>query len=477
MARINWRIFAICYAVVLAAGAFFPSAAVTRWSALQLVPGADMLPGGRFVAEADLAWGMQDDFSVHSPVSVQRLHVGFSEWVGLDVGYADGFTMGLKACVLKDNAERWYVPTLSFGLQNIYTSREALYFGRNKYPYNDYPRNEFFVVAAKSSEWAKLRGHVGVMSAATYGDRADLVNPYVGLEKYFGQGLYMTVEGQRRSSEFLLSVFVVYRPFPDRLELSVGLIDAPALAGSRGGSKFRRGAGSMGSELRVGLRANLGSGYNSLDGLGGVEDRIDRYKEQLASFGARIDSLTVETRWNADRIHELSGFPDDRKEDRARVMDELVKLRNLYDQEPFDPELVRNMTDRFRDRYQEFAPHLRVIITDPDADPRIRRLAVSLIGETGDQAASNILISILNRFEEPALKIETMIALGKLKETRCREILAKLRSDPDAGVSFTASEVYNAMFAAEEAEAGKKTMPIIDEENIGDAVPERRLGK
>ena len=479
MARINGRIFAVFCAALAAAGALCPSAAITRWSTLQMLPSADMYPAGRIIADADLAWEMKTDFTIHQPVSVQQLHIGFSEWVGMDVGYAGGFTMGLKACVLKEDAERWYVPTLSFGLQNVYMNREALYFHgdvkekheRNRL-FDSYPRNEFYAVAAKSSEWAKLRGHVGIMSAATYSDRADLINPFVGFETYFGQGLYITVEGQRRSGDLLLSVFAVYRPFPDRFEVSVGFIDAPGLAGRDESTRMR-------PELRVGIRANLGGGYNSLDGLGGVEDRIDRYKEQVASFNARMDSLERDTRWNSDRIAELSALPEERGEDRARVVDELVKIRNMYDQEPFDPELVRNMIDQFRDRYPEFAPHMRVIITDHDADHRVRRLAVSLIGEMGDYAAANILISILERFEEPALKIETIITLGKLKvtEARCRAILAKLRGDPDAGVAFTANEVYNALFINESLGSGKTTMPIVDEEHIGDAVPERRLGR
>ncbi len=453
-------------AIILTVGALCASFAVTRWSTLQIVPNADLLPGGRFVADVDFAWKI-DSFSIASVVSVQRVHLGLSEWVGIDVGYAGGFTMGVKACVVKENPDLWYVPTLTLGFQNIYANREAFYFDGG----GSYPKNEFYLGAAKSSEWAKLRIHVGILSALTRSGYKgyDEINPFIGIEKYFGQGLYVTVEGQQRTGEFMLSVFAVLRPIADRLEINVGVIDAPHISSNRAGQfPFR-------PTLRAGIKFNFGAGYNSLDGLTGVEDRIDRLRGELAASNKRVDSLAVDTRWNADRIHELSQVSGDRKEERARVVDELSKLRNLYEQEPFDPELVKDMVDRIRDRYEVYSPHLRVIITEQNADPRIRRLAVSLVGEMKDQPAANILMSILNRMEEPSLKIETIIALGKIKDPRCRQLLSSLRQDPDGGVAFTAEEVYRAMFGKEETPPPppSQSPPFETEETV----PERRLNK
>jgi len=453
----------IC-AIILAAGAFCALPAITRWSTLQIVPNTDLLPGGRIVADVDLAWDL-DQFSITSPVSVQRVHLGLSEWVGVDLGYAGGFTMGAKACVVKENPDLWYAPTLSLGFQNLYVSREAHYFDGGK----SYPKNEFYLGVAKSSEWAKLRIHVGILSALTHIRGRDELNPFIGIEKYFGQGLYVTVEGQQRSEDFLLSAFAVVRPLPDRLEINVGVMDAPHISSNRVNTSVFR------PTLRAGIKFNLGAGFNSLDGLTGVEDRIDRLRDEFVVANKRVDSLAADTRWNADRIHELSQVSGDRKEERARVVDELSKLQNLYEQEPFDPELVKDMVERIRDRYEVYAPHLRVIVTEQNADPRIRRLAVSLVGEMKDQAAANILMSILNRMEEPSLKIETIIALGKIKDPRCRQLLSKLRQDPDGGVAFTAEEVYRSMFGKEETPPPPPSQSPTFETD--ETVPERRLNK
>jgi hypothetical protein len=445
---------------MLAAGMLSLPLAVTRWSTIQLIPNADMLPGGRFTAEVDFLWGL-DDFSFSSPVFGQHLRFGFSEWVGLDIGYVDGFTMGMKARVIKEDLNRWYVPSLAIGAQNLYTSREAFYFDGG----NDYPKNEFYAVAAKSSEWAMLRGHAGFMSAVTGEGGKDRFNPFIGIEKYFGQGFYVTAEAQRRTADFLLSLFVVYRPLSDRFEFNVGVIDAPGVGGRDDPKAFK-------PMFRAGLKVLLGAGFNSLDGLTGVEDRIDRQRELISALNRRIDAMAVETQWNADRIHELSGLSiDSRNEERKRVVDELTRLRNLYDQEPFDPEVVRNMIEDIRARYDDFySPHLRVIITDSELDSRIRRLAVSIIGDMRDKAASNILISILGRFEEPTLKIETMVALGKMKEERAGPMLLQLKNDQNRGVAFAAREAHNLIFGSE---TGEETGPLMDD-NI---IPERRLGR
>ena len=460
------KIVGFC-AAVLAAGAFFAVPAKTRWSAIQFIPNADMLAEGRFVADADVVWGLEGKFSVTSLVSAQMLRLGVTEWVNMDIGYAGGFTMGFKARVIKE-VEASLVPTLTIGAQNLYTNREALYFGQGR----DYPANEIYLAASKGSDWAKLKVHLGLLSALSYYDSKDRFNPFIGIEKYFGQKLYMTAEAQRRGGDFILSLFGAYRIVDDRIEFNVGLIDAlgvyykyrPLASDSRA---IRPG-------LRAGLKVYFGSGYNTFEGLTGVEDRIDRHRDTIAAYGRRLDSLEADVRWSAQRIHALSDFSEERGEERARVMDELIMLRNMYDQESYDPELVRGTIEQITDRKKMFLPHLRVIITDPEVPLRIRTLAVSLIGEMKDNASANILISILGRLEEPPLKIDAMIALGKMKDTRCGPTLKALQSDPDGGVAFTAAEVYRTLFGDA---APPQSAPATTEDPISETVPERSIGR
>jgi len=462
--------------VVLAAGFLFALPAKTRWGTLQFVPSADMIPADRAVVEADLFW-VTDTFSFSSPVSVQRLHLGFSEWVNVDVGYADGFTMGLKACFLKEGPALYH-PTITIGAQNLYINRERLYFGgRDGYPKgSDYPRNELYIAFAKSSEYIRLRMQTGILTAIDYPTRRDRFNPFLGFEKYFGDGAYMTVEAQRRSDEILLALFATTRVIRDRMEVSVGVVDLPGMINEKRRKVIQPG-------IRASAKFNFGWGHNSMDGLFGIEDRIDRQRDTLANFRREINALKEENKWHRERINALAEPPPEHFERRKQVLDELTKLRNLYDQIPFDPELVRETIARIRAQRQTYSPHLRLIITDDETPLRLRTLAVTLIGEMEDRSASAILISMLQRFEEPTLKIEIIIALGKLKETRSQEALKALRDDNDSAVAFTATEIYRKLFGEDELDfstllesSAESTVKEEDSELLK-TVPERRISE
>jgi len=457
--------------VVLAAGLLFALPAKTRWGTLQFVPSADMIPGNRAVIEADLFW-TTDTFSFSKPASVQRLHLGLSEWVNVDMGYADGFFMGIKACFLKEGPALYH-PTVTIGAQNLYLNRERVYFDDRK----DYPKNELYIAFAKSAEFMRLRLQTGVITAMDYYMKPDRFNPFVGLEKYFGDGAYMSIEAQRRSAEIILALFATTRVIRDRMEVSVGVVDLPGMINKKERKTIQPG-------VRASAKFNIGWGHNSMDGLAGIEDRIDRQRDTLTNFRRELNALKDEAKWHKERINALAEPPPEHFERRKQVLDELIRLRNLYDQIPFDPELVRETIARIKDQRQTYSPHLRLIITDDETPLRLRTLAVTLIGEMGDRSASAILISMLQRFEEPTLKIEIMIALGKLKETRSQDALKALREDNNSAVAFTAAEIYKTLFGEEELdfstllESSPESAGVsAEEEEAVKTVPERRISE
>ena len=71
----------------------------------------------------------------------------------------------------------------------------------------------------------------------------------------------------------------------------------------------------------------------------------------------------------------------------------------------------------------------------------MRLLGISLIGDIGGTGASDILLDVLSQSEDPDIKIEILIALGKMKETRAVYVMEQLANDPTDVVAFTAQEV------------------------------------
>ncbi|MFW6244380.1 MAG: HEAT repeat domain-containing protein [Fibrobacterota bacterium] len=415
-----------CWIAVMVSCLTFSVPAKTRWSSIQYIPNADLIPAGRFLVDANLFWAM-DTFNFTSPVSVQRLEMGLSEWLNFDVGYAGGLTMGFKTCVVRETSG--FVPTVTLGVQNLFTNKETGYFGEHR----DYPANEVFLAFAKSMDVIRLRITLGALSAPS--SENDVFNPFFGFEKYFGSNLYMSLESQMRSRRLSFSLFSSWRPVRDRLEINVGIIDLErAFASSYAESMIKPG-------LKVGIRVNLGSGLNSVDGLTGIEDRIDWQNQRLSSLESRIDSLKKEVVWNSKRISDRSAYPKEYLEERAYVLDELTKLSNSYNQEPFDPQNVRSSVDLILEQREKFAPHLRAIVTDVNLDWQVRTLAVTMLGELKDRNAVGILIGLLERPGNAAMKIEAMIALGKMEESGAADVLKKLVDDSDNGVAFTALEI------------------------------------
>ncbi|MFP4680763.1 MAG: HEAT repeat domain-containing protein [Chitinispirillaceae bacterium] len=433
--------------------------AKTRWSSLQFIPHADLIPSGRFMVDASLFWAM-DTFTFSSPVALQSVEFGVSEWLNLDIGYTEGFTMGFKTCFLRETSG--YIPSMTLGVQNLFTNKETGYFGRDR----EYPENEIFLALAKSMEVIKMRVHAGALSAPSSED--NLFNPFFGFEKYFGVGFYMSFEGQMRDRHMFFSLFTSWRTVKDRLEINFGIVDLEnAFADSYERSVVKPG-------LRAGIRVNLGSGLNTMDGLLGLEDRIDRQNDRLSSIDTRVDSLKKEVSWNSKLISQRSGYPEKYLEQRASVLDELKKLANLYEREPFDPKEVQAALDFIVSRREQFAPHLRVIVTDVNVEARIRALTATLIGQIGDRKASGILIAMLDRPGDPSIKIEAIIALGRMKETQAADVLRKLMTDADEAVAFTASEVLRKLLNQTEkvrnqndAVSGKRVI----------TVPEKRISR
>jgi HEAT repeat protein len=57
------------------------------------------------------------------------------------------------------------------------------------------------------------------------------------------------------------------------------------------------------------------------------------------------------------------------------------------------------------------------------------------MGETGLKAAADTLIKILSQAHTPEMKIECLIGLGKLKETRAASLMQELSNDTNDAVS------------------------------------------
>jgi uncharacterized coiled-coil protein SlyX len=418
--------------------------AKTRWSALHFVPDADFLMGGQFVVDAE-GYYFSDTAAKAAINPAFLLNIGILEWVNIEGGYAGGPTLGFKARLLGESGD--FVPSIAIGAHNIISNREAgLFSGR------DTLTNEAYLAFGKSIEPLKMRIHLGLQTIPK--SKNDQLNPYIALEEYFGAGLYASLEVFRREGEFNPSVFVTYRLLKKRLEIAAGAVRINRLFFDKN-NQFKFALGDTGTSdfvkpgIWIGLRYCFSLGFGKKDAFSTVEDRVSRQDATIRSLSLSVDSLKLmitETKRRMNDVNtSLLKMTDSMSMDKTRMkpilLEKITTLKNLYSEEPFDPERVRRAINEIVALHENALPGLREILLDKTLDKHVRVLAVTLLGDIGNAGASDILLDMLSQTQDPDVKIEICIALGKIKETRAEYVLEQLANDPVDAVAFTAQEV------------------------------------
>lgn len=438
--------------------------AKTRWGALQLIPDPDMLGAGEFVISG-MGYYTADTSgeSMVAPGGMARL--GIVEWVNLHGGYAGGPTFGLKARILGETSR--FMPTLTIGAHNIFSHKEAYYFGSEFEADTGKPfSGEYFIGLAKNLDAIKTRLHFGLQSIPPI--KEERFNPYFGIEKYFGKGLYATVEVHRRAGEFHPSLFVAYRFFNNRFEINAGLVELRHLL-LNDQNKFEfylaKPAGShfVKPGIWFGARFRGGFGLGKLKGFKSVDDRVrvqEEVIEELRNNAAELENELEKSRKDLSSVQQSLDMLVDsgttgKEYLESVILEKLMALRSLYNTVPYDPEAVRNAQREIVAYRARALPALKDVVKDDSEDRFLRVLAISLIGEIGNRDASGVLLGILSESADPDLKIEALISLGKLKETRATYVMKQLANDPHDGVAFTAQEILREF----EEELGVRVSP------------------
>lgn len=450
---------ALWASALLCAGFALSSQAATRWSAVHIIPDADLLQGGQFVFDVQ-------GYFTHDSAGKALLNpggflsLGIVEWVNLEAGYCGGPTLGFKARILGETGA--IMPSLAIGAHNILYNREAGLFSSS----DSNVTNEFYLALGKTIQPLKMRIHLGLQSIPQ--SHTEDVNPYFGIEEYFGSGLYASIEVFRRKLEFHPSLFVTYRMFNRQLELAAGVIDINKMLFDQN-NQFSLSLGARKSSdfvkpgIWFGLRYSFVMGMATSDGFKTADDRAIAQGRTLKYLSLEVDSLRRLEIYSQRRLAEISkrlvtlsdSAGSDKSSLKPLLLEKIVALKNLYAEEPFEPERVKRAREEIVALRDDALPPLREMILDKKIDKRVRVLCISLLGDIGNTDASDILLDVLSQTQDPEIKIEILIALGKMRETRAEYVLEQLANDPVDEVAFTAQQVLQKL----SKETGMKVSP------------------
>jgi hypothetical protein len=297
-----------------------------------------------------------------------------------------------------------------------------------------------------------MRLHFGLQTIP--GSSTEQINPFVALEEYFGTGLYATLEVERRKKAFWPSLFGSWRILQKKLEISAGVVAINRMLFDKN-NKFKfsltssDSAGFVRPGIWFGLRYCFNIGFGKKDAFSSMDDKLDHQTTSIEELQSEIDTLKrtiAEHQRKMSQVdNSLSTLSDSMLSDKNRLrsvlLEKIVSLKSLYESEPFDPEQVRQAINQIVLLKENALPSLKEFVIDKKQDRHVRLLGISLIGDIGGSGASDILLDVLSQSEDPDIKIEILIALGKMKETRAVYVMEQLANDPTDVVAFTAQEV------------------------------------
>ncbi len=433
-------------ACILFAFAVFPVAAKTRWSSLHIVPDADLFASGEFALGFDgyVVKNYSDKMKFAYTVPIR---FGITEWVNLDLAYCGGMSVGIKGRILGETND--FLPSLAIGVHNIFNHKEANYFLVDS---ADNIEGEVYLVFSKSVETIKTRLHAGIQSIPT--SKSDKINPFFAVEKYFGLGFYSSLEFYRRDKSFILCLFANWRLLNDHLELSAGAVDLQSMF-LNDDNKFSvslepTNPGRFAKPgVWIGLKFHGKFGIGSTRGFMSAEDRMKKQDQTIEMLVEEYDSLKVKMNHTLTVLEDVRGkmgmlidsVVNDPKRLENVILEKLITLKTLYTTEPYDPERVRLLTREIASFREKAVPTLEGILLDIKADRYLRTYSAVILGEIGNTASSDVLLDVLARTNDPDLKIEILIALGKMKETRAMYLMEQLANSPNDAIAITAQDV------------------------------------
>lgn len=424
---------------------FYSCFSKTRWSSTHSIPDADLLSGGKLLIDAH-GYLYSDIQKGYTTKPSALLTIGIIEWINLETGYTGGPTFGLKARLLGET--KGFLPSMAVGVHNVFSHKDCHSFGLEP----DSLGNEIYIAIAKSVENLKLRFHLGVQSMPQ--NENEKVNPFFALEKYFGNGLYVSIEVLGRSKSYCASMFGSYRFLKKKVEISAGLVDIAKLIDKSDGKTTLQFKGSDEDYITrpaifFGLRFLTGVRTGKSDGFASIEDKITSQNNSIMLLQNELDSLKSLLTKSTTKINtidlSLKSLTDSSENNHTQlkniISQKLISIKTLYQEEPFEPENLKKVIQETVSYRDKIIPVLSEIALDRKEDSQIRVCAVSIMGEIGSRSAADALIEVLAQTQLPEMKIEALIGLGKIKETRAQFLMQQLANDPHDGVAFTATEV------------------------------------
>jgi len=114
---------------------------------------------------------------------------------------------------------------------------------------------------------------------------------------------------------------------------------------------------------------------------------------------------------------------------------------------------------------------LQGILLEREEDRCIRMLAAGILGEIGSGGASDVLSDMLSKDEDPRIKIEALIALGKIRETEAMHLMKQTVQDTEPPAEI--AETETAESPEEQSSEEESAEPTVEQQAPADQSEEQ----
>src|SRR3989339_676223 len=428
--RTRMRAFAVLFFCVLV----FVTGAKLRLPTALNIPTSDILYNRQYslAIKSNLFSYSQTDDPANMKIwympSIEA-SAGIKNRVEFGAGYAGGPTLNFKALLL-DEGKIEYLPSFAIGAKDIMTSAEAHMFGLEQADTLKAMANCAFIAMGKSFEQFGTRLHLGTMT--NFGFDTERFSIFAGAEVYLGGGFYVTYEGFQRFGSFH-QFFTVSWIYDKKFLVSAGISELRQafLGDGKFGlfsDKFAQSNGYGVPGIRFSLVYCGSPSGADASGIRGLEDEVNDLKKSIDA----IRKKSADNDIKVDNIEkQLGGLEED-----------FIALTS------------RGSSDRQKDYKVVISEQLKSIVD---------------LVETGQGAYDAEEVSSHTKkiveYKEFALKIDALIALGKLRDKAVVKDIEALLQDTDEAVVLTAQEVIYKLTGVKRA-AGTKSEQKITTDSI-----------
>ncbi len=411
-------------------------------SALPNVPTAELLGHGMYQVKGQLSYGTVNTSGENETIYPYNTGVYFGLFNRGEVGinYGQNVSLFLKAQLFREES---FLPSLSFGAQDILASREAHFYAVPDSLQNDFEGQVFIALTKNIFDITKIHGGVTIAPDLNKGS-ADL---YFGLETNLIAGLSIDFEAFQRQQDFHQSLGISWR-YENDFRVSFGMAEVNRWFYQNDEIGFYTEPEPAHDNLfdTPILYASISiSGWMKEDETSTMAMQIQNIEKNQVSILSSSDDVTARLNRVEGQLLSLVGPKAEEMRLKEKEIELIIKeIITLYKSPAYDPKKIQMLQDSVLSFKDASIRSLTNFTEQQTVDQNFRIHAIKIVGYSKSAAFIKPLTAAL-RSNHTEVKREAIFALNRIGTPEAYSAIEPMTRDSDLQVAETAKQVLGSI--------------------------------